>query len=79
MKNKTLFFEYVSKYLNVYCLKQAGISMHTIESYRDNLTVFRRFVLEVKHKKIKQFYMEDCSKDLILEYVEFHRKENRSN
>ena len=79
MKNKTLFFEYVSKYLNVYCLKQAGKSMHTIESYRDNLTVFRRFVLEVKHKKIKQFYMEDCSKDLILEYVEFLRKEKRSN
>lgn len=79
MKNKTLFFEYVSKYLNVYCLKQAGKSMHTIESYRDNLTVFRRFVLEIKHKKIRQFYMEDCSKDLILEYVEFLRKEKRSN
>lgn len=79
MKNKTLFFEYVSKYLNVYCLKQAGKSMHTIESYRNNLAVFRRFVLEIKHKKIRQFYMEDCSKDLILEYVEFLRKGNRSN
>lgn len=79
MKNKTLFFEYVSKYLNVYCLKQAGKSMHTIESYRNNLAVFRRFVLEIKHKKIRQFYMEDCSKDLILEYVEFLRKEKRSN
>lgn len=79
MKNKTLFFEYISQYLNVYCLKQASKSVHTIESYRDNLTVFRKFILEVKHKKIKQFYMEDCSKELILEYVEFLRKQNRSN
>ena len=33
MKNKTLFFEYVSKYLNVYCLKQAGKSIHTIKAF----------------------------------------------
>lgn len=79
MKNSTLFFEYISKYLNVYCLKQAGKSMHTIKSYRDNLTIFRKFILEVKHMKIKQFHMEDCSKDLILEYVEYLRKGNRSN
>ncbi len=79
MRNKTLFFEYVSQYLNVYCLKQASKSIHTIESYRDNLTVFRKFILEVKHKKMKQFYMEDCSKDLVLEYVEYLRKGNRSN
>lgn len=79
MKNKTLFFEYISQYLNVYCLKQASKSLHTIESYRDNLTVFRKFILEVKRKRIKQFYMEDCSKELILEYVEFLRKQNRSN
>lgn len=79
MKNKILFFEYVSQYLNVYCLKQANKSINTIESYRDNLTVFRRFILNVKHKKIKQFYMDDCSKELILEYVEFLRSQNRSN
>lgn len=79
MKSKTLFFEYVSEYLNVYCLKQASKSKHTIESYKDNLTIFRRFILEVKKKKIKQFYMEDCSKELILEYVEYLRKQNRTN
>lgn len=79
MKNKILFFEYVSQYLNVYCLKQANKSINTIESYRDNLTVFRRFILNIKHKKIKQFYMDDCSKELILEYVEFLRSQNRSN
>lgn len=79
MKNRTLFFEFISQYLNVYCLKQAGKSIHTVESYRDNLTVFRKFILNIKHKKIKQFYMQDCTKDLILEYVEFLRKQNRSN
>lgn len=79
MKNKTLFFEYVSEYLNVYCLKQVSKSIHTIESYKDNLTIFRKFILEVKKKKIKQFYMEDCSKELILEYVEFLRKKKRTN
>lgn len=79
MKNKVLFFEYISDYLNVYCQKQASKSRHTIESYRDNLTVFQRFILEAKHKKIKQFYMEDCTKDLVLEYVEFLRQKNRSN
>lgn len=79
MKNKLLFFQYISQYLNVYCLKQASKSLNTINSYRDNFTVFRRFILEVKHKKIKQFYMEDCSKELILEYVEYLRKDNRKN
>lgn len=79
MKNKLLFFEYVSQYLNVYCLKQTSKSIHTIESYRDNLTTFRKFILEVKNKKIKQFYMDDCSKELILEYVEYLRKINRTN
>lgn len=79
MKNKILFFEYISQYLNLYCLKQSGKSVNTIESYRDNLTIFRKFILKIKHKKIKQFYMEDCTKELILEYVEFLRSENRSN
>ena len=79
MKNKLLFFEYVSQYLNVYCLKKTSKSIHTIESYRDNLTTFRKFILEVKNKRIKQFYMEDCSKELILEYVEYLRKINRTN
>ena len=79
MKNKTLFFEYISQYLNVYCLKQASKSINTIESYRDNFTIFRRFILDIKKKKIKQFYMDDCTKDLILEYVEYLREGNRKN
>ncbi len=79
MKNKLLFFQYITKYLDEYCRCQAGKSYYTIKSYRDNLTVFRRFLLKEKGLKIRNFYMDDCTKDLILDYVKYLRNNNKSS
>lgn len=78
MRNKLLFFEYLSHYLNIYSLKQTGKSVNTVESYRDNFTIFRKFILEKKNKGIRQFYMDDCSKELILEYIEYLKSKGRT-
>ena len=40
-----LFFEYVTSFLDVFLNKQISRSLNTIESYRDSLTVFRRYIL----------------------------------
>lgn len=77
MKNKVLFFEYVSDFLEIYLKKQCGKSIHTVESYRDSLTVFRKFLLDAKHITIKKFLMLDCNKEIILEFVEYLRANNR--
>lgn len=78
MKNNTaLFFEYVTDYLHLYLRKQCGKSENTIESYKDSLTVFRKYLLEEKNISVRNFRMTDCSKDLILDFVEYLRQKNR--
>lgn len=77
MKNdKILFFEYSASYFDVYLRKQCGRSEFTIKSYRDALTVFRRFINNEKHISIMKFCVMDCTKELALEFIEYMRKEN---
>ena len=77
MKNyKGLFFEYVTDFLNIYLRKQCGKSENTIESYKDSLTVFRKFLLTEKNTSIQKFKMTDCTKELVLDFVDYLRKQN---
>lgn len=57
MKNKInqLFFGYTCEYFNIYLKKQCSRSNHTIESYRDALTIFRKFVTDIQGISIKKF------------------------
>lgn len=68
---KELFFSKTRDYLELYLTKQCNKSKHTIKAYRDALTVFRRFVLEEKKLSIKMFKFEDCSRELVLEFISY--------
>ena len=47
---------------------------YTVETYRDALTVFRRYVTYTLHLSIRSFGFEDCTHDLLLSYMEFLNK-----
>lgn len=69
-----LFFSKTRDYLDSYLVLQCGKSKHTVKSYRDALTVFRRYVLDEKCLSIKKFRYEDCSRNLVLDFITFLRK-----
>ncbi len=66
-----LFFSKTSDFLNRYLPEQASKSARTVETYRDALTVFRRYLLEEKKISIRAFKFTDCTHDLLLEYLEY--------
>lgn len=75
MKNKVLnsqlFFSKTNDFLNIYLPQQAARSTNTIETYRDGLTVFRRYVTEERKLSMKKFLFSDCSSEFMLEYLAF--------
>jgi len=68
--NHALFFSLTWDFLNEYLPKQAGHSGDTIESYRDSLTLFRRFLTDAQHKSLAKFRFSDCTKDCIYSFRE---------
>lgn len=69
--HKNLFFSRTNKFLDTYLPKQCGRSEYTVESYRDALTIFRKFVYEEKGISIKDFEYKDCTRDLLLDFIEY--------
>jgi len=65
----TLFFSRTCDYLNHYLPEQVHKSEHTIETYRDALTIFRRFITVHTQTTLKAFYFEDCTYELLLDYL----------
>jgi hypothetical protein len=57
MKNNdsNLFFSMSYEFLGIYMVKQLGRSLDTIESYRDALSIFRRYVLNELNISINNF------------------------
>ena len=76
-KNNDLFFQYTHDYLEIYLKKQVGRSINTVESYRDALTVFRKYLYEEKKITIMKFRISDCTKDLILDYIDYLKRKNK--
>ena len=54
-------------FLDVY-IPQDSPSAKTVKTYRDGLTVFRRYVCDEKHLSISRFRFEDCTFDFFLDY-----------
>lgn len=79
MKNKALnsqlFFSKTNDFLNIYLPQQAARSKNTIETYRDGLTVFRRYVTDERKLSMKKFLFSDCSSELMLEYLAYLTKQ----
>lgn len=76
-KNRNLFFQYTNDYLNCYLRKQTGKSENTIESYKDALTVFRKYLLEDKNIKLLKFKTEDCNKELVLDFIDYLKRNGK--
>lgn len=69
--NQGLFFSRTCDYLNHYLPDQALKSDHTIETYRNALTIFRRYVTNEKQISLRKFRFEDCTHDFFLDYIAF--------
>jgi len=65
--DKKLFFSMTKDFLDVY-IPQDSDSEKTIKTYKDGLTVFRRYILEEKDLSISQFTFGECTFDFVLEY-----------
>jgi integrase/recombinase XerD len=73
VKNSTsnLFFSMTYEFLDIYMVKQVGRSPDTIESYRDALTLFRRFVLNELKISITKFTFAQCTRSCIFGFLKY--------
>ena len=58
-------------FLNVYMTTQVGRSPDTVKSYRDGLTIFARFIINVKGLKLDRFTFEECTRDFIFDFLDW--------
>ena len=65
-----LFFSRTSDFLDVFIVKQCGRSVKTKESYRDALTVFKRYVVYTG-KSIPTFLYTDCTYGFLLDFKNY--------
>lgn len=68
---KKLFFSLTFEFLEVYMKSQMMRSPATIESYRDALTVFRRYLRDHLKIRMNAFAFSDCTRDVVLGFMEF--------
>ena len=68
--NETMYFLYSFEFLEVY-LVRLGRSPYTIESYRDSLTLFKRYIVETRKLKLASFSFEDCTVDFVLDFLDY--------
>ena len=69
--NYQLFFSKTNDFLNNYLPLQAAKSENTIETYRDGLTAFRRYITNVRKVSIRKFRFSDCTSEFILDYLAY--------
>lgn len=64
---KGLFFSRTADFLDVFLVKQCNKSQKTRESYRDALTVFKRYTEETGYT-VMTFHYTDCTYEYLLDY-----------
>lgn len=72
-KGGPLFFSRTYDFLERYLPLQVGRSRHTVESYRDALTVFRRFARDEAGMSVADMAFGDCTRELVLSFLEHLR------
>jgi len=77
-QEQKLFFSRTFDFLDHYLPEQAMRSSNTIETYRDALTVFRRYITDILHLSLRSFCFVDCTHDLLLEYLAFLNKKGNA-
>ncbi len=68
---ETLFFAITYEFLETFLPRQAGRSPCTVKSYREALTLFRRYVLEVLGMSIAEFTFAKCNRECLLGFMEY--------
>jgi len=74
-KEAPLFFSMTYEFLEVYLPRQTGHSLCTVKSYRDALTLFRRYLLNVRGMSISKFTFGQCGRDFVLGFMEYLKTE----
>lgn len=70
-ESSQLFFSRTNDFLNKYLPLQAGRSKNTVETYRDGLTIFRRYVTDTRGLSIRKFRFSDCTSEFVLDYLAY--------
>ena len=70
---RELFFSRTYEWLESYLPRQAGRSPETVRSYRDSLSVFRRYVRDALGRGVAEFTFGECGRDCVLGFVEHMR------
>ena len=65
--NKNLFFSMTLDFLEKY-IPQAHNSKRTKKTYKDGLTIFRRYVTDEKKISLLDFSFSQCTFDFVLDY-----------
>lgn len=76
--DQSLFFSQTLEYLTRYLPKQVGRSEKTVKSYRDALSIFRRWLLEERGVRISEFRFEDCDKALLMDFTGYLKDQGRA-
>lgn len=66
--DRSLFFSMTLDFLEIYLVKERDGSAHTRKSYKEALSIFRRYVSGEKQRSIKTFRFLDCTYDFVLDY-----------
>jgi site-specific recombinase XerD len=83
MKNKkiqtdSLFFSMTLEFLETYLPLQLGRSRKTIKSYKDSLTIFRRYLHDECHISITVFKFKDCDQKCIQNFIIYLKNNGNS-
>ena len=77
-ESSDLFFSKTLDFLTCYLPTQLHKSQNTIRSYRDALTIFRRYITESLHTTIRTFRFSDCSYEILLGFLDYLRSKENS-
>ncbi|MCK9253586.1 MAG: site-specific integrase [Clostridiales bacterium] len=73
-----LFFSRTAEFLGNYLVNQTAKSPYTVKSYRDALTVFRRYVYNEKGFSVAKFSFQDCTREFLLDFIVFLKEKGIS-
>lgn len=71
-----LFFSKTRDFLDLYLTYQCSRSNYTIKSYRDALSIFRRYIIKEKGFSIKTFKFDDCTREFVLDFMVYMQSKN---
>jgi site-specific recombinase XerD len=66
-----LFFSMTLEFLETYLPRQCGRSPLTVESYRDALSLFRRYVVDKLGVTMGSFAFAACNRDCVMGFMEY--------